>query len=311
MSGSNKKFPSRNTNNSTRGRPSFGRGRPSYNTNLLDCSLGFTPRNSGIRHSPPKPINTNPNPVVHSPPNQNHSVATGSNINQDNFTIPNTIIDFSNQDHPIENPFDRSSELDPIRIVFDKEKPNMPGNEDNTLEGAVGGETTHHTTVDEFMHMLQTALKSSQDEFRKELKIISNSVSNLNTAVQSMENNERRNINTTPEQSRQSLQNSTSNFPDNLNQGKKNVKYDGIGSVSDFIFKIETLKIRTQCADEHLLANFHIFLSGKAESWYWIFLRQNRKSSFEYLKAALTREFGKLETDTDIKIKISLKKQGL
>ena len=317
MSGSNRKFPPRHTQNSTRGRPSFGRGRPSYNTNLLDCSLGFTSRNSNVIHSPPNLYATNrTNTVVHSPPSTNIQQDIGNTSNNTDLseTHSHSLINLTNQQlEPENNPFDRDIELEPIRIVFDKETPNMSENENTGGAGAVDGETTHHTTVNEFMHILQTTLKSSQDEFRKELQTITNSVSNLSIAVHSLETNDRRNTGASSEQSRQTFQNTSSTIVD-VNQVKIkdwNVKYDGSGSVSDFIFKIETLKTRTQCADEHLLANFHIFLAGKAESWYWLFLRQNRNVRFEILKAALTREFGKLETDTDIKIKISLKKQTL
>ena len=185
--------------------------------------------------------------------------------------IINPLIEFTNTNNDfVNNPFERNNKLDPIRIVFEKETTKMPGNDDHTESGAaVGGDTTHYTTVNEFMNILQTTLKSSQDEFRKELQIITDSVSNLNIAVQSLEANGRRNINAPADHSRETAHSTSSTYLDSSNNVKLkdwNVKYDGSGSVSDLIFKIETLKLRTQCADEHLLANFNIFLAGRAES---------------------------------------------
>lgn len=61
------------------------------------------------------------------------------------------------------------------------------------------------------------------------------------------------------------------NFP---NQSKVDIEkwkisFNGTGNVSDFLFKIETLQVRSYCSDEHLMNNFQILLTGKAETWYW------------------------------------------
>lgn len=81
--------------------------------------------------------------------------------------------------------------------------------------------------------------------------------------------------------------------------------------ISEFIFKVETLCSRTKCTDEHLLSNFHVLLEGKAERWYWLFTRQNRNVTYPLLRHALTKEFGHLESDHDILLKMSNRKQQL
>ena len=53
------------------------------------------------------------------------------------------------------------------------------------------------------------------------------------------------------------------------------VSYSGEGSVADFLFKLDTLSQRSQCPQDYVLSNFHIFLTNKAETWYWDYIRQN------------------------------------
>lgn len=88
------------------------------------------------------------------------------------------------------------------------------------------------------------------------------------------------------------------------------ISYDGSGSVSDFLFKVETLCERTQCSYRHLEANFHVLLNGKAADWFWLFTKQNRNAKYHKLKNALIKEFGSLESDHDVILKISLRKQN-
>ena len=301
MSGSNRKFQPRTTVNSTSGRRSIGRGRPLYDTNLLDCSLGFTPRNS-LAHSPPRPSFQ---PVLHSPTPTVEGLSDSFDINSEQNINLN-----SNDRQQTETPFDSSQELEPIRLIFHQDMPNM--------DNATGGDATNrdpntlNTTVNEFMQIMQATLKASQEEFRKEIQTISNSVSDMSLVVQALESAGRTNDNTGAFPSNQpSRQTISEPIQSNLPKIKDwNICYDGLGSVSDFIFKVGTLKNRTQCPEHHLLANFQILLSGKAETWYWVFMRQHQQYNFSFLKEALTKEFGRLETDNDVKMRISLRKQG-
>lgn len=87
------------------------------------------------------------------------------------------------------------------------------------------------------------------------------------------------------------------------------ITYDGNSSVSDFLFKIKTLSARSRCTEDHLLSNFHVLLKGKAERWYWRYSKQTRNITFESLCNAITKEFGHLESDHDIVLKMTLRKQ--
>lgn len=90
---------------------------------------------------------------------------------------------------------------------------------------------------------------------------------------------------------------------------KWKLHFDGSDSVSEFLFKVDTLRERSRCSETHLMANFHVFLSGKADSWFWRFVKQHPESSFSNLKQSLKNEFGSLETDHEVLLRISSRKQ--
>lgn len=162
---------------------------------------------------------------------------------------------------------------------------------------------------------MEQTMHNTREEFRRELSTIRDSISQIGNA--SNGGSQGHPIN--------QLQNVYSNAPNyNLNRSpevntavsdshikleKWKISYDGTGSVSDFLFKVETLSSRSRCSNEHLLSNFHVLLAGKAEQWYWLFMKQNRDITYPIIKYALTKEFGFLESEHDILLKISLRKQ--
>ncbi|KAI8118204.1 hypothetical protein CVS40_10057 [Lucilia cuprina] len=80
---------------------------------------------------------------------------------------------------------------------------------------------------------------------------------------------------------------------------KWNIMYDGSDDVNDFLFKIDTLKNRFNCSDKYISSNFHTLLRGKADTWFWSFLKQHPNSKYEEIKFALTKQCGKIENDCD------------
>lgn len=80
---------------------------------------------------------------------------------------------------------------------------------------------------------------------------------------------------------------------------KWNIIYDGSQDVSDFLFKIDTLKSRWNCSSEQVVASFHTLLRGKAESWFWSYLRQNTNTTYDQLKLAIMKQFGQSENECD------------
>lgn len=80
---------------------------------------------------------------------------------------------------------------------------------------------------------------------------------------------------------------------------KWNISYDGSQDISDFLFKVDTLKSRTGYPSDQVVANFHTFLKGKAEVWFWSYLKQNPNTSYDELKSAIQKQYGKIENDCD------------
>lgn len=159
-------------------------------------------------------------------------------------------------------------------------------------------------TVDPLILSLQQTILSTQDEFRRELGAIRRTISNISQT------------NTSPSAQAQtnasigtSLNTCCSVKP--IKFKDRNIKYDGTGRISDFLFKIETLRTRSNCTEEQLMDNFYMFLSGKAEDWLWLFIKQNPNARYPLLKYSITKQFGTLENDHDVVLKISLRKQGI
>ena len=176
--------------------------------------------------------------------------------------------------------------------------------------------TTTNTPFDSLIALMEQSMRNTREEFRKELSSIRDSISQIGSANQSNTFRPSEIVNNFPNSNTaKSNSNRFSNNQSDLSVGnnvkleKWKISYDGIGSVSDFIFKVETLCSRTKCSDEHLLSNFHVLLEGKAERWYWLFTRQTRNVTYPLLRHALTKEFGHLESDHDILLKMSNRKQ--
>lgn len=175
---------------------------------------------------------------------------------------------------------------------------------------------------------MQQSMRNTQEEFRRELTSIRASIAQIgnipNTTTNSQpeqlpklteSNTAFSNRHRTSDDNDNNSNNNNSrlytNFDTNVKIEKWKITYDGSGSISDFLFKVETLCARTRCSDEHLLSNFHVLLEGKAQQWYWLFTKQNRNVTFQTLRHAITKEFGKLETDHEILLKLSSRKQQI
>lgn len=96
---------------------------------------------------------------------------------------------------------------------------------------------------------------------------------------------------------------------DSVRMEKWNVTYDGSDDVNDFLFKVNTLKERYNSTDNYISSNFHTLLKGKADTWFWSFLKQHPNANFDELKLALTKQFGKLENDCDKLVRMIERRQ--
>ena len=151
------------------------------------------------------------------------------------------------------------------------------------------------------MESIQAIIRESQTSMQAEMAALRTQISGLQNAPSTSA--------PVTNTSFESTTNSPRNLAPKIDLEKWKVFYDGTSNVSDFLFKIETLARRTQCPDEHLLANFQIFLSGKAEIWYWDFVKQERNMTYSNLRYSITKEFGTLESDHEILMRISGRKQ--
>lgn len=172
------------------------------------------------------------------------------------------------------------------------------------------------SSLDSLITLMEQSMRNTREEFRKELSSIRDSISRIGISnqpntfkPQDFLNNH--NPSDIPPPSGNRSSNTQVNTENNIKLEKWKISYDGVGSVSDFLFKVETLCARTKCSDEHLLSNFHVLLEGKAENWYWLFTRQNSNITFPMLRHALKKQFGHLESDHDILLKMSSRKQQL
>lgn len=168
-------------------------------------------------------------------------------------------------------------------------------------------------SFDSLVALMQQTIWTTQEEFRRELTSIRESISQIGNAPTTSSNRPPEMLHNftssqTPNSNRRWEQNRIVENT-NVKLEKWKISYDGTGSVSDFLFKVETLCTRSKCSDEHLLSNFHILLEGRAESWYWLFSRQNRNITYAFLRNALIKEFEHSESDHEVLLKISLRKQ--
>lgn len=66
---------------------------------------------------------------------------------------------------------------------------------------------------------------------------------------------------------------------------------------------------RSKCSDETLIASFHILLKGKAETWFWAYLRQAPNTSLNEVKRAMRKQFDRAENECDKIVRIIERRQ--
>ncbi|XP_017465482.1 PREDICTED: uncharacterized protein LOC108358588 [Rhagoletis zephyria] len=166
---------------------------------------------------------------------------------------------------------------------------------------------------DSWVGVLHQLLRTSQEEMRAEMRTMRENMNALSAVVTASQTapSGPRDFASIGRNSTQATLNNRPNFTTNIVMKPQDwkVSYDGTGSVSDFLFKLNTLYERTQCTDELLMASFHLFLSGRAEEWYWLFTKQNPDVTYPFLCYSIKREFGTLKSDHEIMMEISMRRQ--
>ncbi|GBO99563.1 hypothetical protein EVAR_70159_1 [Eumeta japonica] len=97
--------------------------------------------------------------------------------------------------------------------------------------------------------------------------------------------------------SQSACRNSNAGNPDPYNRiriDKWGLEFNGNSSklaVEDFIFRIERFKHQYQVSWDDVMDNFHLFVKGAAEKWYWLFIQTNLVTEWETLKEALLKQY--------------------
>lgn len=171
--------------------------------------------------------------------------------------------------------------------------PSSTGNDLNVLTSRLERVLTlNHDFMGEISNLRQSLLdgfsrnSASYNQFQRNLN---NPGNNRNDATNPSFHNQSTNSNS-----------SGGNYlSDLVRMDKWNITYDGSDDVSDFLFKVDTLKTRYCCSDDYISSNFHTLLKGKADTWFWSFLKQHPNSKYDEIKFALTKQYGKIENDCD------------
>lgn len=82
-------------------------------------------------------------------------------------------------------------------------------------------------------------------------------------------------------------------------------------SVDDFLFRLERLRTSYGATWDEVVINFHHFVAGSVESWFWVFLKANPETTWLTLKSALIEQFRSLESDSEISRMLYDRHQGL
>lgn len=186
----------------------------------------------------------------------------------------------------------------------------MASNQDNSTPGAAGTSSGNvNVNLSSLEAMLERVLTLNQNSFMKEIQNLRRTL--VETVNRNHEENQNENISRISHGSPVGHSNSgqenygQSDSPRGtlnlslLRIDKWNIFFDGTGDIHNFLFKIETLRTRYNYTEDQVVASFHLFLKGKAEIWFWFYLKQKPNTTYEQLSEAIIKEFETVENDCD------------
>lgn len=95
------------------------------------------------------------------------------------------------------------------------------------------------------------------------------------------------------------------------NFDKWGLKFDNRNmSVDDFLFRLERLRVSYGASWDDVVINFHHFVAGPVETWFWAFVKTNPNISWIGLKNAMIEHFRSLETDSELSRRLYDRHQG-
>lgn len=113
---------------------------------------------------------------------------------------------------------------------------------------------------------------------------------------------------TLPRQTRQTNEMHTQSRIDNFYKIKQrwNLSFDGTenSNVHDFIFRLEQMARDDEFPESGLMRVLHMFLTKKAEDWYWIFKMDQPNASWKQLKTSMMSYFSSFDSEEEIREQI-------
>lgn len=88
------------------------------------------------------------------------------------------------------------------------------------------------------------------------------------------------------------------------------IRYNGDGSVSNFLFQVNTLRRRNLYEEIDVFNNFDLMLEGRAHKFYWSFLQEYPRATYAAFVRAFSIEFGSTEKDCMIMANLAQKRQA-
>lgn len=103
----------------------------------------------------------------------------------------------------------------------------------------------------------------------------------------------------------------TSHHPKSLPIHKWKIKFNGDGSVKQFLFKVDALRRKNHFDEDEVYNNFDLLLEGRAESFFWRFQSMNPTARYPHFIRAFSTEFGSAVKDCMISATIAQTRQGM
>lgn len=263
--------------------------------------------------------------------------------NPDNSLSDSQIEYTFDEEGDFQNPFVRRARVERSPIITrNKSKANVSATHSsepnmNNIEtanqqvgsaGASGSVISHNANMANLETMLERVLTLNHNSFLNEIQNLRTTLVETITKSQNDNHNHNANIsrishgspinrgttehrnNSIPSVSiNQSDSSRNSNNNSSVRIDKWNLSYDGSQDIHDFLFKVDTLSKRYNYTDEQIFTSFHVFLKGKAETWFWFYLKQHPTTNYSELTEAIIKEFAKLENDCDKIVKMVERRQ--
>ncbi|XP_073817098.1 uncharacterized protein [Musca autumnalis] len=93
---------------------------------------------------------------------------------------------------------------------------------------------------------------------------------------------------------------------------KLGLRFDGSSTglgVEEFVYRLEYFKRQYGIPWSEIIRDFPLLLSGRAESWYWLFQKTNREHNWECLKSSLLSQYQSSKTNVEILTELAQRKQ--